>query len=1046
MKWTRMGFLRCTAVFAMALSVSVSWRQPSAAVETEPVTGGSTEAAKEVKAQAEETLPSETLPASGSEASSEKGPSSSDQTDGAQEPEHPSEGENGNPPQAGNSSESGTQETSPSGWEQEFSSESEQTTESGIQESSSESESASESETQESSSEGGESPESETQKPQWPQGQYLVRITDAAVKLPDDGRIYDGTDRIEIIFRTQIDRIREEKESADGGEEDSAPDEEVPSYQVSCSAHLEGADAGEQKVMCSFSLQTSYPEHVKLDEATIHPDLKVIVQKAVLRVTIPDGTKRYGDPADLKHIRFREDPAVKVSGFVLDASGNEIIPSGFEPPEIMVDKEILNQWSPVYDKARGASAGTQKAREYAHALCLKKDAKGKVTGNPTENYVFCSDPKDTRLRGGTVTIERAPALRNTTYELLGEKGAYRIDSDGTVIVRSGTSLSAIPLSGQGYNTGAKFTDITSDSTFTFRLEQRNSDGSLAADSETETIFCRVDGSAPEADIKVSGAFSSGGSLFSSSTAYAAIKVPEDTVSGLSRIRYRILSGTLNTDTVGAFLQGTPKLSSMSEWRTAGQDTDVLLSGQGIYAVEAEVTDQVGNTSLTQSQTVAIDDSIPDLKIAGVENGSANASAVRIHIYCKDPSYLPGSLKAEMKADFGGMIPDYTLSEDSPEEAVLSFADFPRQKDADAVYHLSVTASDRAGNHARKQISFSVNRYGSSYSLAVQTAQNLKKFYHIKPFDVTFLETNLDQVGDARVLLRTAGKLEELRPGAGIETEEKKDGKGVSRYSYTVPASRFLKDGTYEVMLLTTDSAGNSSDSIAQRLPVRFAIDTAAPECLVSGIRPEGRYKEKKMTAVVEVRDNQALDKTEVYVDTEKASGVRREQSSDAGEILKIPLSEKKAWQTVQVYAGDKAGNERWTSEIPVYISSDDPESAQAYRRERLSAQQMEMLRKSLNNFWKRLTGNGLLHRKNAKAASGTVKNLYRASLREERRDAPSGEQTVQVIEGAYTGSRRAGTGWGVMAGIALTAAALGLSGGVFWYRKRRVSGRRTHLR
>ena len=48
MKWTRMGFLRCTAVFAMALSVSVSWRQPSAAVETEPVTGRSTEAAKEV--------------------------------------------------------------------------------------------------------------------------------------------------------------------------------------------------------------------------------------------------------------------------------------------------------------------------------------------------------------------------------------------------------------------------------------------------------------------------------------------------------------------------------------------------------------------------------------------------------------------------------------------------------------------------------------------------------------------------------------------------------------------------------------------------------------------------------------------------------------------------------------------------------------------------------------------------------------------------------------------------------------------------------------
>ncbi len=1034
MKWTKMRFPRCAAVFAAVFFISFGLWQPSGAQETEPLTAGSTDAAKELKAQAEAPLPSETLPASGCEASSEKEPSSTDQAGAAQEQGSSSESES--------ASESETQESSSESETQESSSESESASESETQESSSESESASESETQESSSENESESESETQKPQWPQGHYLVRITDAAVKLPDGGRIYDGTDRIDITFHTQIDRIPEEKNGTGGEGEDGAPEEEVPGYQVSCSARLEGADAGERKVVCSFSLQTSQPDHVKLDEATTHPDLKVKVEKAVLRVTIPNGTKRYGDPADLRHIRLRGDPEVIVSGFVRDASGNEIIPPGFEPPELAVDKEILDPFSPIYEKAKGASARTLKAREYAHALCLKKDARGKLTGNPTENYVFCSDPEDVRLSGGTVTIERAPALRNTTYELTGDKGAYRIDSDGTVIVRSGTSLRAKPFSGQGYNTGAKFQNITSDSTFTFRLEQRNADGSLAADSGTETVFCRVDDSAPAADIKVSGASSSGGSLFSSSTAYAAITVPEDSVSGLSQIRYRVLSGTLNADTVGSFLQGTPMLSTMSEWRTAGQNTGVRLSGQGVYAVEAEVSDQVGNTSLTRSQAVAIDASVPDLRIAGVENGSANASAVRIKVYCSDPSYLPGSLKAEMKAEFGGKIPGFALSEDSPQEATLSFEDFPHQKEADAVYHLSVTASDRAGNHAGKQISFSVNRYGSSYSLAAQTAQNLKKFYHIKPFDVTFLETNLDQVGDARVLLRTAGKLEELRSGAGIETEGKKDGKGVSQYSYTVPASRFSKDGTYEVMLLTTDRAGNSSDSSAQRLPVRFAIDTAAPECLVSGIRPNGRYREKTLTAVVEVRDNQALEKTAVYIDSEKASGIRREQSSDAGEILKIPLAEKEAWQTVQVYAADKAGNELWTAEIPVYISSNDPESAQEYRRERLSAQQAEMLRKGLNDFRRRLAGIWLLHGKNAAPASGTVKNLYQAFLKEERRDAPADEQTVQVIEGTHTGSRKAGTGSIVLAGIAMAAALSGLSGGVFRYRKRRVSGRR----
>jgi hypothetical protein len=182
--------------------------------------------------------------------------------------------------------------------------------------------------------------------------------------------------------------------------------------------------------------------------------------------------------------------------------------------------------------------------------------------------------------------------------------------------------------------------------------------------------------------------------------------------------------------VGSFLQGTPKLSTISEWKTAGQDTDVRLSGHGIYAVEAEVSDQVGNTSLTRSQAVAIDASVPDIRITGVENGSANASAVRIKVSCTDPSYLPGSLKAEMKADFGGRIPDFALSEDSPDEATLSFEDFPRQKEADAVYHLSVTASDRAGNHAGKQISFFYTDYDGRKK---QILRNEGRPYIVSPY-------------------------------------------------------------------------------------------------------------------------------------------------------------------------------------------------------------------------------------------------------------------------------------------------------------------------
>ena len=888
---------------------------------------------------------------------------------------------------------------------------------------------------------GGE-PSTESEKPKWPQGYYVVRVTDIAAVIPDGGRIYDGTDRIELTFQTQISQIPKQtggKDSSDEQNEEDAQEEKVPEYHVAYSAHLESADAGERKVVCSFSLQTSVPEHVTLDEATIHPDLKVTVKKAVLSVNISDGTKRYGDSADLENIQFERDPVIRISGFIRDAEGHEIIPEGFELPRPDVNPSVLGRWSPIYDAQGGDSLGSGSVHAYKNAVTLKRNPDGTVTGNPTANYEFCQNPADERFHAGTVTITRAPVKRDVSYELKGEKDAYKIGEDGTVIVRYGTSLRAEPLSGQGYNTGKKFSGITKDSSFTFRLEQRGQDGSLLADSRQETVVCRVDDSAPQAQIQIMGASSSGGLLFSSSSASAQVAVPEDPISGLSRIRYRVLSGSLSAQTVRSAMQGgTSSLTSSSEWKEISQTGSVPLSGEGIFAVEVEVTDQVGNVSLQRSQPAAIDTTSPGIEITGVEDGSANASAVRIQAQCLDPSYLPGSMKAEMRADFGGIVPASSLSEDSGGGALLSFDDFPRRKEADALYHLTLTASDRAGNQAKKQITFSVNRFGSTYGLAARTSSKLKSFYHTEPFDVTFLETNLDQVGDARVLLRASDSMRELRPGSGVVVSENRTAKGMSQYTYTVPASSFKKDGTYEVMLLTTDRAGNSSDSSAQRLPVRFAIDSVSPEFLVSGIRPEGRYEEKELTAVVEVRDNQALEKAEVYVDARKITEPKTDKSGSTGQIIKIPLSEKEEWQTVQVHASDKAGNEAWTAEIPVYISTKDPMDAENYRKNRLSAQQIELIRKHLKRLKTYLTRSGLLFPKTTPAQAGSVKNLYLAAQMDDTRSASPAAKAALLAKAENPGQEKAMDGHRVLLLMVIAlAAAAGIAGtGVFLYRAR----------
>lgn len=975
-----------TGIAAWMLAVTMAVLLPEGTVkgtcvETEP------ERAAVQSAPPESTnLPGETLPSGRPDAARENAPKKEDATGAEHSPRDESASRNDPSSETGTASRSEPSSEAETGSRNETSSEAETV---------SQSESASETE---SSSQSESSPE--TEKPERPH-HYLVRILNAAAVLPEGGRVYDGTDKIDLTFQTSIHQIPEEtggKDGMDEQEEESASEEKTPEYHVVCSARLESADAGERKVVCSFTLQTPSPEYVKLDETTTHPDLKVTVRKALLSVRIADGTKLYGDPADLEHIHFEEETVIRVSGFVRNQAGEEIIPEGFEPPQPEVNPSVLQRWSPMYEPEGEDPAGAVRVRQYQDAILLKKDAAGVPAGNPTANYAFCSDPGQKGFESGTVTILRAPLKRDVSYELKGGKGAFRMDENGGVIVRAGTALRAEPLPEQGYNSGARLANITGDTVFRFRLEMRGPDGALLADSEEERVVCRADGSTQTASFRISGASSSGGLLFSPSSALASIKVAEDDVSGLDSILYRTLSAPLSTENVQAALRGSLKLSPRTEWKETGQTGSVPMGGEGIFAVEAWVRDRVGNESLAQSEMVVIDASDPTIEITGAEDGSANASTLHIQARCLDASFLPGSMKAEMKADFGGIIPAASLREESGGGALLTFGDFPRRREADAVYHLTVTASDRAGNQSKRQLSFSVNRFGSTYGLSDSTRSMLSRFYHTKPFDVTFLETNLDRVGEAKVLLRAGENMRELHAGSELAVQESRSTQGRSEYTYTVPASSFRKDGTYEVMLVTTDRAGNASDSSAQRLPVRFAIDTAAPEFLVSGIRPEGRYQERELTAVVEIRDNQALDKAEVYVNSGKIKDPKTEPSGSAGRIIKIPLSEKESWQTVQVHAADKAGNEAWTAEIPVYISSKDPSAAKDYRKDRLSAQQIALIRKSLTRLWSYF-GQKVLFRSRPLSGTGIVRNLYQA----QRMDAM--RQTSPVPDTQVTASR-----------------------------------------
>ena len=768
-----------------------------------------------------------------------------------------------------------------------------------------------------------ESPETEAPGRE-PEGDYTIIVQDIHADLPEEGRFYDGTDQIALAYTVQT--------AGTPGE-----GEDIPAYTLNCEARLDGCDAGERKVLYSFSLQTPYPEHVRLKEDQEYPPITVEVKKAVLSVRIADGTKKYMDPADLEHIGFVSDRVVEVTGFVKDEAGREVIPEGLRLPEIEVDSNVLRQDSPMYQQ------GT--LHRYEKALILKKTAEGNVTGDPTGNYEFCCDPEDDRYVPGTVTVTRGEIRAGEDYTVKGEADAFLPDGRSGMILRAGSCLHVEPCRGSGYNTGVVSEGLSGDGWYSFCLQRKDRKGYVTAESEEERIHYACDAAAPAAVLSITGAAGDGDIRYTASEAYVAADVPADDMSGIRSVRYRLLRADLRDDR-----DLTDIMLSAGEWQDPGSSLQAKLIQEGICRIEWEVSDGVGNTNRTISPLILVDHTAPQVTVGGVTDNSSHAGEVIITVACRDAAYRQGSLSVHVSAAHQGQIPDSFVTASDSHGATIRFSDFQHSVQADTRYTLEVRAQDLAGNETVRRISFTINRFGSSYRLGKQTEENLRTYYHQEPFAVCFTETNPDPVTSSRICILRDGVLTRLIPGSGDCFVKTSMSRGRYRYSYTISADAFRKEGRYEVLLLSEDAAGHASDSASQGIAVRFAIDRTHPQCRISGIRTGGKYDSEKLTAVLEISDNIALSVVQIYRNSILSMTLDEDAIAQAGGVVKLSFGEKKEWQTLQVHAADRAGNDYWTEEYVFLVRRDASKAAAAIPEKRPSARHIQLARQWIETW------------------------------------------------------------------------------------------------
>lgn len=378
------------------------------------------------------------------------------------------------------------------------------------------------------------------------------------------------------------------------------------------------------------------------------------------------------------------------------------------------------------------------------------------------------------------------------------------------------------------------------------------------------------------------------------------------------------------------VQGVSGFSSNGDIHTA----TIPYNTDGIYGLNVTYTDEAGNQAVPfNGNTFTIDITEPELTISNVEDKSANKDEVKPIVTCTDTNYDKERVSITVRGVNSGEVDlediGYAVSDITDGQQFVM--DFPKTEERDDVYILTAKMEDRAGNEKESSIEFSVNRYGSVYTLGTETGEwmiNGECAYVKEGKPVVIIETNVDEVVEQNISY-TAGGMDASTvkiPEAGkCSAEEKKNGtyfeasalNGNSQwyqYRYEINAENFEEEGRYTIQIDSTDKAGNHTSNVSNRhtdsnLQVQFAVDQTAPNAVISGAQNGEVYNEEEHTVLLDVQDNLAINQVTVYLnDQEYGTYSPKDIAKMEDGLIPVVVGQSITTQKIQIKAVDMAGN------------------------------------------------------------------------------------------------------------------------------------------
>ena len=377
------------------------------------------------------------------------------------------------------------------------------------------------------------------------------------------------------------------------------------------------------------------------------------------------------------------------------------------------------------------------------------------------------------------------------------------------------------------------------------------------------------------------------------------------------------------------------IPTVNGWSRNGDNNgaSVNFTVDGDYTMVLDYTDLAGNPAATYTESPFTVDTTPPEITINITDYSANSGNFMPEVVLTDVNFDASgySIPIQVLTGLGASPKNFTWSNSATNihnGVKVTFVNLQKSKSNDGVYILTAKITDLAGNETIKKVTFSVNRFGSTYIAYDQsTAALLASGYGKQAPTLCIQEINPNAITNNRIVLSVGSDTITLEEGKDYTVEKTTGKDNWNGAIYTIFSENFVKDGKlaegdYEITLYSEDGALNVNSNRTNKsgLPIRFTLDASAPVVSITGVMDGDRIRAESREITLYYSDSSGIKEIIIYLDGEEYMRLTEDDIAKNPEFYTLLIDQSNSDRVLSVMVIDAADNEIQTDDITFFLN------------------------------------------------------------------------------------------------------------------------------